>query len=171
MTSPIYYPIQKRWRRLRPLFERPDILRVSHEDMESYSAQRAEDNGYPFRPRPFTLDARPADHDSCDWRFNRGKPGPAPAFHDWACHAACHWVVTTNLIVITELDPGRPWQIATSDLHSTVVDLERQLIFDTNWLALGIAADVCWREAVEHHTSELLPVGVCLHPPKAEAVA
>ena len=169
--SPTYFPIQKNWRRLKPIFERPDILQICHADMESYAAQRAEDNDYEFRPRPFSLDCRPEDYDSCDWRFNRGKPGPEPGFFAWACHSACHWVATTNLLVISELEPDRPWQIATSDKHSTVVDLERKLIFDTNWAAMRIAPDVCWREAVEHHTSELLPVGVCLHPPAAKEAA
>ena len=80
-------------------------------------------------------------------------------------------MVTTNYLVISELEPDRPWQVSTSDRHSTVVDLERQLIFDTNFLALGVTPEACWKDAVEHCTTELLPVGVCLHPPLTLEVA
>ena len=158
-----YFPIQKRWRSLRPLFERPDVIHLMHEEMECYSQSSAEDNGYQYRPRPFDLNLRPEDWDSCDWRFNRGRPGPRPAFWSWACHSACHWVTSHNLMVISQLEPDRPWQISTSDKHSTVVDLDRELMFDTNWAAMSIAPDVCWREAVDHHTAELLPLGIYMN--------
>lgn len=162
MTSPTYYPIQKRWRRLRPLFERPSILELMHAEMEAYAISRAEDNGYEHRPRPFQLALRPADYDSCDWRWGQGRRGPQPAFWAWVCHSACHWVASHNLAVISELEPDRPWQISTSDTHSTVVDLERELLFDTNFSALQVAPELCWKDAIEHHTAERLGPGILM---------
>lgn len=169
--SPDFYPIQKRWRRLRPLFESAPVLELMHEEMECYARARAEDRGYAHKPTPFSWALRPADYDSCDWRWNMGRRGPQPGFWAWACHSACHWVASHNLLVISQLEPDRPWQIATSDKHSTVVDLERQLMFDTNFLALGITAEECWKEAVDWHNTELLPVGTFMNHADTEAAA
>ncbi len=170
--SPSYYPIQKRWRRLRPLFEHPQVLELMHQEMECYAESRAEDYGYEHKPTPFTPELRPADYDSCYWRWDKGRRGPQPGYWAWACAGACHWVASPYLLVISLLEPDRPWQIASSDKHSTVVDLERQLIFDPNYLAMDIAPEACWKAAVEWHNTELLPVGVFMdHQPRARAAA
>jgi len=154
-----YYPIQKRWRKLRPLFEQLDIIELMHHEMECYASSRADDYGYKHRPKPFSLDVRPADYDSCDWRWSSGRRGPQPGYWAWACHSACHWVASANLVVISQLEPDRPWRIATSSSHTTVVDMERRLMFDTNYLALGVSAEECWAAAVEADDSDLFPIG------------
>ncbi len=155
---PTYYPIQQRWRRLRPLFERPFVLELMHSEMECYAEVNAEDFGQKHRPRPFSAELRPADYDGLDWRWE-GRRGPQPGYWAWACAGACHWVASHNLIVIMDHEPRRPWQIASSNKHTTVVDMGRQLIFDPGYQAMGIAADECWRDAVEGPGSELLPPG------------
>ena len=94
---PRYFDIQKNWRRLKPLFERQDVLTLMHAEMECYVASRAEDYGFEHKPKPFNPDLRPVDYDACDWRFDRTKPGPWPAYWDWACHRACHYVASHNL--------------------------------------------------------------------------
>jgi hypothetical protein len=161
-NQPTYYPIQKRWRRLRPLYEQRHILGLMYAEMECYAMARAEDHGYEHQPRPFSLDLRPADYDSMDWRGS-GRRGPQPGYWAWCCSGACHWTVSHNLFVIMDLEPDRPWQIATSDKHSTVVDLERKLLFDPNYLALGVFPELCWKDAVEWHNTEILPVGVYIN--------
>ena len=85
--------------------------------------------------------------------------GPHPHFWKWACHGACHWLVNHNLIVISQLEPDRNWQISSSDIHSTVVDIDRQLLFDPSWIAMSIDAEECWDNAVDHDSAELLPPG------------
>ena len=157
--TPSYYPIQKRWRKLRPLFEVPAIIEIAHHEAECWRAVRAEDFGREFKPKPFYPEFRPAHYECCDWRWGNGRRGPEPHFWQWALAGACHWVATVNLLVISELEPDRPWRIATSQKHSTVIDSDRQLMFDTNFLALGVSAQECWEMAVESEDSELLRVG------------
>ena len=170
MVSPTYYPIQRKWRQLRPVFERPAVLELMHSEMECYAQARAEDYGYKHKPTPFTWSLRPADYDSCDWRWGNGRRGPQPGYWAWACVGSCHWVASHNLAVISMLEPDRPWQIATSDKHSTVVDLARELLFDPTFQALGLTPEECWKEAVSWHNTELLPIGnLMLHDLEAAA--
>jgi hypothetical protein len=159
--TPAYFPIQKRWRLLRPLFEREVTIRLAHLEMEAYAQTRAADLGYEHRPREFSIDLRPADYDSCSWRWDRGRRGPEPGYWAWACHSACHWLAAVNLYVISALEPDRPWRVATSDRHSTVVDLGRGLLFDTNFLALRVTPEQCWADAVEGPGAKVLPLGFC----------
>ena len=166
-----FYPIQQRWRRLKPIFEQPDVIELMHEQLECYAKTRAENYGYEHKPTPFSLDLRPERWDSLDWRWDRGKPGRKPAFHRWVCMGACHWVASHNLMVISELEPDRPWQIATSDKHSSVVDLERKLLFDPNLQALDVTPEEAWKRAVEWHNSEILPVGIYMKHAAAEVAA
>jgi len=156
MTTPTYYPIQKRWRRLRPLYERQEILELMHAEMEAYAFSKAAGHGLKHKPLPFHENLRPADYESTDWRLYRGKPGPQPAYWRWVCHTACHWLATHNMIVISNLEPQHDWRIITSDKHSTVVDLERKLLFDTNFQAMGIPAEECWELCFDEPSSELL---------------
>lgn len=159
--SPTYYPIQEKWRRLRPLFERPDVLELYHRELEAYnrSMRKVFDGPYSgFKPKQFTLELRPADYDKGDWRFGYRR-GPNPGFWAFACSDACHWLTAGHMSVIATLEPDRPWQVAQSEKHSTIVDLERELLFDTNFLAFGTPPEKCWELAVEHPTTEFLEPG------------
>jgi len=160
--SPTYYPIQKRWRRLGPIFRSPMVAAIWHPDLELYAQQRAEDYGYQHRPRPYTPELLPQDYDSCDWRWSCGRRGPSPAHWAWVTHSACHWLVGLNLFVAQRAEPGRAWRIVTSDKHSTVWDGE-QTLFDNNFLSLGVPAAEAWELAADQPDSQELPVGLPLH--------
>ena len=45
MSAPSYFPIQKQWRRLKPLFEQPYVLELMHSEMECYAQARATEVG------------------------------------------------------------------------------------------------------------------------------
>ena len=74
-----------------------------------------------------------------------------PAFWDFVCHAACHWLVDLNLYVARSAYPKEPWRILTvstgKNNHSTVWngDLKFPLLFDANYSALGVSP----KEALE----------------------
>jgi hypothetical protein len=91
-----YVPIQQRWRKLGPLYRSLTAAAIWFPEMEAFSFCRAEERGYPYRPIPLTPDLVPARYDSYDWRFCRDRPGPAPAFWDYACHSACHWLTSLH---------------------------------------------------------------------------
>ena len=52
--------------------------------------------------------------------------------------------------------------VCHSDRHSTVVDLERGLLFDTNFQALGVTPEQCWADAIDGPNAEVLPLGRCI---------
>lgn len=114
--------------------------------MEEHQKWRAEDFNYTYTPHPEYR--TPAQYDSCDWRWCPETPrkGPHPAFWDFVCHAACHWLVDLNLYVATRAYPKEAWRILNSNSrksnHSTVWNgnLQEPLLFDANFLALGIPA-------------------------------
>jgi hypothetical protein len=132
-----FYPVQQRWRKIRPHLENPELQRILARDMSKLSPR--------FRPG-----MRPADFDSCDWRsfdnngnLRRGRP---PAFWDYALHAGCHWVVNFNRKLAELVEPRQPWRIVTTQKHSTVWD-GVETLFDINFLALGVDPDEAWRLA------------------------
>ena len=102
-----------------------------------------------FSPR-FRPGMKPAEVDSCDWRFLDGegnlRRGRAPAFWDYAVHGGCHWVVNFNLRLAELVEPKRPWRIVTTQKHSTVFD-GSETLFDINFLALGVDPDEAWELA------------------------
>jgi hypothetical protein len=126
--------------------------------MNNYGQQRAEEHGFEFHydPKRHRL---PKDYDSCDWRWETGRPGRTPAYWDYVCHAACHWTCNLHLWVALEVEPETPWRIVTSQAHSTVWDGD-QTLWDGNFLALGIPADEAWKLASEQSDSERLEPGV-----------
>lgn len=170
MTAMQYFPIQKQWRRLGSLYRSFDAALIWFPEMEAFSASRAEDRGYAYKPAQLTPDLRPAYYDSCDWRWGSGRRGPHPAFWDFAVHGACHWTCSLHLWVAMQVQPERPWRIVTANKHSTVWDGERTL-WDGNFLALGIPADDAWDLASAEPDTEHLPVGQpMLHEPPDEAL-
>ncbi len=142
-----YVDVQKHWRRLGPIFKCETAFKVWKPCMEENRKWRAEEHGFEYRPHPEYQ--TPADYDSCDWRFNcfdHPRRGRRPAFWDFACHGACHWLVDLNLYVAVKAYPKQPWRIlhcsTAKNNHSTVWngDMQEPLLFDVNFLALGVAA-------------------------------
>jgi hypothetical protein len=156
-----YYPIQKQWRKLKPIYGSIMAAAIWHPEMEAFAANRARSNGYPFKSEAWTPELRPWHYDSCDWRWDHGRPGPNPSFWDYTCHSACHWTCSLHLWVAKHVQPDLPWRIVTSDRHSTVWD-GAETLWDGNFLALGVPADEAWELAAEQPDSEMLPVGALM---------
>lgn len=136
-----YVDIQKHWRRLGPIYRSTTAERIWKPCMIEYAQVRAEDNGYKYQPRECAL---PEGHDSCDWRCDR--KGRQPAFWDFVCHNACHWMVDLSMFVAVSAWPKTPWRIVTkwaTGGHSTVWDgdYQKPLLFDTNFSGIGVPPD------------------------------
>lgn len=157
-SSPVmtYYPIQQRWRKVGPIYRSAQATEIWYPEMLAFAAQRCLDYGFSFKP-PKQLPDSPAYFDTCDWRFFRDKPGPAPAFWDYACHSACHWTANLSLFVAMQAEPDRAWRLVTSNSHTTVWDGQTTL-WDTNFAALGVPADEAWELAANRPDSEHLEV-------------
>jgi hypothetical protein len=163
-----YYPVQQRWRRLRPIYESWMARSIWLPEMFAYQATRMEDYGVSYAYPEVTPALRPADWESMDWRYGSGRRGPEPGYWQYVCAGACHWLCSVNLFVAERAEPKRPWRIVTSDKHSTVWDGD-QTLWDLNFLALGIAPELCWKDAAEHHTAvHLEPGEMTIHQPPAE---
>ena len=92
---------------------------------------------------PFLPGMKPADFESCDWRYDRGR-GRQPEFWDYVKHAGCHWLANFNRKIAEPAEPKRKWRIFSSQEHSTVWD-GAETLFDMNFLALGVDPDEAWR--------------------------
>ena len=126
--------------------------------MLAFDAARCEERGFEFKP-PKNEPPAPSWFDSCDWRYFRSKPGPAPEFWDYACHGACHWTANLSLWVALIAEPKRPWRIVTSQKHSTVWD-GAETLWDTNFAALGVSPKEAWELANNQPDSEQLEPGI-----------
>jgi len=153
-----FYPTQKRWAKVGPIY-RSDLARaIWHPEMEAYERSRAEDRGYPYRPTPWGEGLTPSHWDSCDWRWTNGRRGPQPGYFAYVVHAGCHWSCSLNLWVAQRAEPDRPWRIITSAKHSTVWD-GAETLWDLQFQALGVTATDAWDMAAEEPDSEELAVG------------
>lgn len=137
-----YVDIKANWRRLRPVFESDRARSIYEPCMREYGEVRAEERGQTYQHREG--DILPRHYDSCDWRWcrdDRGR-GRKPAYWDYACHSACHWVVDLALFVAQERCPSEHWRIITSQKHSTVWNgnVKKPLLFDINFSAIGVDA-------------------------------
>lgn len=141
-----YYPIQLHWRKLAPIFHSKQCERIWRPNMVEYLQQRASDNDYKYIARHFAF---PSDCDSCDWRWDLKRKHPA--YFDFVCHSACHWLVDMCLFVAKAAHPEVPWRIVSSNKHSTVWngDKENPVLFDANFLALDVAPKVAWQLAIK----------------------
>lgn len=132
-----YFDLKKHWtKKVLPHLKNEKLIAVLVEDLDKLAFSRWS--------KHFTADMVPAQFDSCDWRFNhRGKQ---PRFWAYASHGKCHWLVNFNLELAKLVMPDRPWRIRTSQAHSTVWD-GGNLLFDINFLALGVPPDECFKLA------------------------
>ena len=153
-----FYPIQKRWKKLGPVYRSPEAKAVWLPEMMDYQRQRMADFGVTYAYPQDTPDLRPEDWESCDWRYSQGRKGPQPSFWSFVCHGSCHWLANLSLFVAQQVEPNRPWRIVTSGTHTTVWDGEETL-FDANFVALGITPDQTWELAAGQEDSEFLPAG------------
>ena len=157
-----FFPIQKHWRRLGPLFKSKESKSIWLPNMLEYHRNRAHEFGFKYI-RKKDMEGSPACWDSCDWRFNREHPGPSPGFWEFACHSACHWVADMCLYVASNAYPNTPWRIVTSDKHSTVWNgcPKTPVLFDVNFLAIGVKPKEAWELASK---GRMLKPGQWLRP-------
>lgn len=116
--------------------------------MLEYMEQRAHDNKFKYK-RNRSRESVPACFDSCDWRFVTDRPGRTPAYWDFACHSACHWVADMCLYVASKAYPEIPWRIVSSHKHSTVWNgcTKTPVLFDVNFSAIGVKPKEAWELA------------------------
>lgn len=78
----------------------------------------------------------PAQLDTSDWRWEiRGRH---PRFFDYTQARSCHWLAPAWLLVAQRLYPQCNWMIASSDLHTSVIDFDNRLLFDPYYQEVGI---------------------------------
>ena len=135
-----FYPVQQRWRRIKPHIQNPEVQRVLVRDFNRFTYGR-------WR-KSFVPGMKPTDFESCDWRCDRSR-GRQPEFWDYVKHAGCHWLVNFNRRLAELAEPRRKWRIVSSLEHSTVYD-GQETLFDFNFSALGVDPDEAWRLASRH---------------------
>lgn len=164
-----YFPIQKHWRKLGPIFRSKEAKAVWEPNMIEFDEQRANDRGCKSS-RKSKWERLPMHYDSCDWRFCAdGQRGPRPRYWDYVCHRACHWLVDLCLYVAMTAYPKVSWRIVSYDRdgngnsHSTVWngDCENPVLFDANFMALGVRAKDAWKTASK---GRMLKPGKWLRP-------
>jgi hypothetical protein len=133
-----YYDPQKNWRKLKPHIASPDVQIKLYEDMLLYTKA--------VNRRDFTYGDKPSGFEIGDWRETCNRKGRHPAYWDYVCARACHWLVNFNLMLAMRVEPKNPWRIITSEKHSTVWD-GRSLLFDLNFHANGVTALECFQLA------------------------
>jgi len=153
-----YFPIQQNWRRLGPIYRSEEATTIWYPEMLAYQATRMELLNVTYAFPEFSPSLRPSSFESCDWRWNRCKPGRHPAFWDYFCNAACHWTANLGLFVAMAANPERPWRIVQSNLHTTVWDGDSTL-WDAQFLALNATPEDAWELAAEQSDSEIAEVG------------
>lgn len=156
-----FYPLQKRWRKVGPIYRSRMAAAIWHPNMEAYAAHRAAEYGYDNRLTPWTPELTPSHYDSCSWRWDCERRGPQPGYWAFTCAAACHWLVDLHLWVAQRAEPSRSWHVVTSDLHSTVWDGE-ETIWDANFMAMGVSATDAIDMANGEPESRILPAGEML---------
>ena len=130
-----YFPIMKHWGKLRPIYHSREAYKVWWPNMVEYLTQKAQKYG--FDPC-FDDKKTPSDFEACDWRC--GRRGRHPEYWLFVCYYACHWLVDLHLFAAIRAVPTTQWRIVSSRKHSTVWDgdTENPLLFDLNFLALGV---------------------------------
>ena len=142
-----YYSPVKSWQTIKRHLGNEEVNRVLCEDFNKYTFGRWN--------QKFSRGQVPREFETCDWDVDY--EGRHPGYWAYVKHAACHWLVNFNLALAKLVDPERPWRIITSVKHSSVWDGDKML-FDFNFLALGVPAD----EAFEMAYKRVLPVGTYL---------
>jgi hypothetical protein len=158
-----YYDFKKHWTKtIKPIMESPQAKMILDRDFEHYiNVKRANYVEYAMSKGLsttehgwyFTQGCLPADYDSCDWRHGR-----LPAWNKYVCHGACHWIVNTLLYVAMTAYPNQTWRIVSSPQHSTVWDGEN-ILFDLNYLTIGVSVEECVNIAFMNNETVILNVG------------
>jgi hypothetical protein len=136
-----FYDAIKNWRRIKRHLGDAEFNRTLVEDFNKFTYGRWREP-FPAEGRPY-----PRSFESCDWYL--GHRGREPGYWRHVKHAACHWLVNSNLRLAMLVLPDRQWRIVTSQRHSTVWD-GKDTLFDFNGQALFKNADEAFEDACEH---------------------
>src|SRR6266446_987747 len=128
-----YYDLKKNWRKVKRHLNNKEVVRVLVRDFNKYTEGRS--------GRKFSKGQVPFEFESCDWWLDH--KGRIPAYWQYVKHSACHWLVNFNLEMAKCVMPDEEWRILTSDEHSTVWN-GNDLLFDFNFLALGVEPEECF---------------------------
>lgn len=137
--------------------------------MLDYGAQRG------WGEKNYSQYKSPSEFDSCDWRCEP-RIGRTPSYWRWVCWNCCHFLVDLNLFLAIKAFPQFEWRIIThanrkddNDSHSTVWNGETKspLLFDMNFLALGIPARQAWETAIK---GKIMPPFWPLNPERYDPV-
>lgn len=150
-----YYPVQKRWRKIKPHIEDKEVQRLLVRDFHKYTLGRW--------GQTFSKGMTPHEFESCDWWLDHR--GRMPEYWNYVKHAACHWLVNFQLALARVVEPDRKWRIVSSQAHSTVWD-GNETLFDFNFLALGVSPDEAFELAMQE--KKILPEGKYLRVYHAE---
>jgi hypothetical protein len=138
ITCMKYYDLKKNWHRVRPHLTDKELNDILVIDFNKFTFGRW--------GRRFTYGDLPCEFESCDWDIDHR--GRRPGYWQYVKHAACHWLVNSNLRLAMLVQPKKPWRIITSEDHSTVWDGDDTL-FDFNFQAFGVDPNECFDFAFE----------------------
>lgn len=139
-----YYDLKKNWQKVKRRLGNEKVIKTLVRDFNKFT--------YGKWRKEFKAGMLPRDFESCDWDWEY--KGRRPHYWQYVKHSACHWLVNFNLEVAKLAVPAEPWRIITSDKHSTVWN-GLDLLFDFNFLALGVEPDRCFELA----NKKELPIG------------
>lgn len=142
-----YYPIQKKWAKIKPLIQNKEVQDILVDNFNKFTFGRWNNR--------FKHGMKPHEFESCDW-WCHDRRGRMPEYWNYVKHAACHWLVNFNLKLAQLVEPKKEWQILTSQKHSTVWD-GNDTLFDFNFSALGVDPQEAFDMAYED--GELIEIG------------
>lgn len=146
ISSPQYYPFTQKWRKIKPFLQDARFTDILVRDFNKFTMGRWN--------KEFTVGMTPHEWESCDWWCDHR--GRMPAYWNYVKHAACHWLVNSNLVLAQLVEPKKSWQIISSQKHSTVWDGEN-ILFDMNFSALGVDPQEAFDLA--YYGGKLLDIG------------
>ena len=141
-----YVDLRKKAKKLNQVITDPEVQQA-YEDATKYFWQlKRWDIFKHFRDRlPKDIKALegedyifPMQIESCDWDWNMG-PGRKPKYLKYVLSHACHWMSAPNLVLAQKLMPRTNWITISSDLHTSVLSLEDQLLFDPYYFACEVS--------------------------------
>ena len=132
-----YYDLKKNWRKVEPHLRDPVLNDILVEDFDQFTMGRWN--------VPFPEDLYPVDFEDCQWWPDDPKFKFSP-YMRYVKYGAGHWLVNFALRLAMLVEPNREWRIITSSKNSTVWD-GCDTLFEFNWQAFGVPADMCFRSA------------------------
>jgi hypothetical protein len=146
----VYFPIEKCWQELSPIFESETIRELTRYEMNSFLVARWEVKGKTDDLILHKTFKYPVEFDEADWARTH-------QYHAWVCSASCHFMCNVNLAVLKIYQPEKDWKLIFSRKHSTIWDGDH-LIYDMQSLALGFTACQVVN-TINNHNAVELPVG------------